>query len=180
MPIDSKWAATHLLEQFIQAENIQEQQKIKKSIEDVVLQKAKEVKKYIEPSVTVNFGVAVIPDAVYDLCSGIQSEAFQLNVVLVSYSMFVPYLLLVFQTILRSSQSIDLQKLDLYLQTTQESMKALQDEIEGRFSRAITMMSNSRDEMRAHISKVNGSLTGLQISTSATPLMGELTSEETG
>ncbi len=180
MPIDSKWAATHLLEQFIGAEDIQEQQKIKKSIEDVVLQKAKEVKKYIEPSVTVNFGVAVIPDAVYDLCSGIQSEAFQLNVVLVSYSMFVPYLLLVFQTILRSSQSIDLQKLDLYLQTTQESMKALQDEIEGRFSRAITMMGNSRDEMRAHISKVNGSLTGLQISASTDPLMGELTSGAVG
>ncbi len=180
MPIDSKWAATHLLEQFIGTEDIQEQQKIKKSIEDVVLQKAKEVKKYIEPSVTVNFGVAVIPDAIYDLCSGIQSEAFQLNVVLVSYSMFVPYLLLVFQTILRSSQSIDLQKLDLYLQTTQESMKALQDEIEGRFSRAITMMGNSRDEMRAHISKVNGSLTGLQISTNANSFMGELTSEEIG
>ena len=180
MPIDSKWAATHLLEQFIAAEDIQEQQKIKKIIEDVVLQKAKEVKKYIEPSVTVNFGVAVIPDAVFDLCSGIQSEVFQLNVVLVSYSMFVPYLLLVFQTILRNSQSIDLQKLDLYLQTTQESMKALQDEIEGRFSRAITMMSNSRDEMRAHISKVNGSLTGLQISTSANSHMGELTSGEVG
>lgn len=163
MPIDSKWAATNLLEQFINTDDIQEQQRLKKAIEDVVLLKAKEVRKYLDPSITVNFGVAVVPDAVYDLCAGIQSETFQLNVVLVSYSMFVPYLLLVFQTTLKNSQSIDLQKLDAYLQTAQESIKAIQDELDGRFSRAMTMMNNSRDDMRAVLGKLGGSLTGLQM-----------------
>lgn len=163
MPIDSKWAATNLLEQFINADNIQDQQRLKKAIEDAVFQKAKEVRKYIDPSVTVNFGIAVIPDAVYDLCTGIQSEIFQLNVVLVSYSMFVPYLLLVFQMSLKNSQSIDLQKLDAYLQVAQESVKSLQDELDGRFSRAITMMNNSRDDMRTILSKTSSSLTGLQM-----------------
>lgn len=163
MPIDSKWAATNLLEQFINTDDVQEQQRLKRAIEDVVLQKAKEVRKYIDPSVTVNFGIAVIPDAVFDLCTGIQSEIFQLNVVIVSYSMFVPYLLLVFQTALKSSQSIDLKKLDAYLQTAQDSTKALQEELDGRFARAITMMNNSRDDMRAILSKLGGSLTGLQM-----------------
>lgn len=169
MPIDSKWAATNLLEQFINSEDIQEQQRLKKDIENAVLAKAKEVKKYLDPSVTVNFGIAVIPDAVYDLCVGIQSETFQLNVVLVSYSMFVPYLLLVFQTTLKNGQSMDLQKLDAYLQTAQESINTLQDELDGRFSRAITMMNNSRDDMRAVLGKLSGSLTGLQIGTSSMP-----------
>jgi DNA recombination protein RmuC len=91
MPIDSKWAATQLVEQFVNADDTQEQQRIKKAIEDTVIQKAKEVRKYIDPSITVNFGVAVIPDAVFDLCIGIQPEIFQLNVVLVSYSMFVRF-----------------------------------------------------------------------------------------
>jgi DNA recombination protein RmuC len=97
MPIDSKWAATNLLEEFVSTDDIQEQLRLKKAIEDVLLQKAKEVRKYIDPSVTVNFGVAVVPDAVYDLGIGVQPEIFQLNVVLISYSMLVPYLLLVFQ-----------------------------------------------------------------------------------
>ncbi len=149
MPIDSKWAATHLLEQFLNTDDIQEQQRFKKAIEDVVLSKAKEVRKYLDPSVTVNFGVAVVPDAVYDLCAGIQADIFQLNVVIVSYSMFVPYLLLVFQTTLKSSQSIDLQKLDTYLKTAHESIQVMQDELDGRFSRAVTMINNSRDDMRA-------------------------------
>lgn len=167
MPIDSKWAATNLLEQFVNSDDVQEQQRLKKDIENAVLAKAKEVRKYLDPSVTVNFGVAVVPDAVYDLCAGIQSETFQLNVVLVSYSMFIPYLLLVFQTTLKNGQSIDLQKLDAYLQTAQESITTLQDELDGRFSRAITMMNNSRDDMRAVLGKLSGSLTGLQIGASS-------------
>jgi len=175
MPIDSKWAATNLLEQFINSDDIQEQQRLKKEIENAVLAKAKEVRKYLDPSITVNFGVAVVPDAVYDLCTGIQSETFQLNVVLVSYSMFVPYLLLVFQTALKNSQSIDLQKLDAYLQTAQKSITKLQDELDGRFSRAITMMNNSRDDMRAILGKLSGSLTGLQIGTSSAPSFSEPT-----
>ncbi len=167
LPVDSKWAATGLLEQFVATTDIAEQQRLKVAIEGAVIQKAKEVKKYIDPSVTMPFGVAVVPDAVYDLCAGIQVDVFELNVVLVSYSMFVPYLLLVFQTTLKTSQSIDLQKLDAYLQTTQGAIKALQDELDGRFSRAITMLNNSRDDMRAQLSKVSGSLTGLQVSTAS-------------
>jgi DNA recombination protein RmuC len=173
MPIDSKWAATNLLEQFISTDDIQEQQRLKKAIEEVVLLKAKEVRKYLDPSITVNFGVAVIPDAVFDLCTGIQSEVFQQGVVLVSYSMFVPYLLLVFQTTLKSGQSIDLQKLAAYLQTAHESLKNLQDELDGRFSRAITMMNNSRDDMRAVLGKLGGSLTGLQMGAGSVPSMPE-------
>lgn len=175
MPIDSKWAATNLLEQFINSDDVQEQQRLKKDIENAVLAKAKEVKKYLDPSLTVNFGIAVVPDAVYDLCAGIQSETFQLNVVLVSYSMFVPYLLLVFQTTLKNSQSVDLQKLDAYLQTAQESISNLQGELDGRFSKAITMMNNSRDDMRAVLGKLSGSLTGLQIGASSVPSLLEPT-----
>ncbi len=167
LPIDSKWAATGLLEQFTAAGDPAEQHRLKKDIEKAVLQKAREVKKYIDPSVTMMFGVAVVPDAVYDLSSGVQTEAFQLNVVLVSYSMFVPYLLLVFQMVLRTSQNIDLQKLDAAVHTAQDHIKSLQDELDGRYSRAITMLNNSRDDMRAHMSQVASALTSLQISAGA-------------
>lgn len=171
MPIDSKWPATNLIEQFFSTEDVQEQQRIKKAIEDAVFQKAKEVRKYIDPSITVNFGVAVIPDAVYDLIVGVQSEIFKQNVVVISYSMFIPYLLLVFQMSLKYSQSIDLQKLDAHLETAQESLKSLQEELDGRFSRAITMINNSRDDMRAILGKLGGSLTSLQIGTESINLI---------
>jgi DNA recombination protein RmuC len=162
LPIDSKWAATNLIEQLVNCDNPDEQQKLKIQIESAVLSKAKEVKKYIDPSLTVNFGIAAVPDAVYDSCYGIQTEIFQLNVVLVSYSMFLPYLLLVFQTILKTSQNIDLEKLDAYLQMAQENVGKLQEELEGRFSRAIAMLNNSRTDMSTFLSKVSSGLTSLQ------------------
>jgi DNA recombination protein RmuC len=164
LPIDSKWPATNLLEEFATCDDPDKQQKLKAEIEAAVLAKAKEVRKYIDPNVTMSFGVAVVPDSAYDLCFGIQVDVLRLNVVLVSYSMFVPYLLLVFQTILKTSQNIDLQKLDAYLKSAQESIKAVQDELEGRFPKAITMLNNSRDEMSAHLSRAAGGLTSLQIS----------------
>ena len=174
LPIDSKWAATNLLEKFMQSDDPNEQQMLKSKIEEVVLNKAKEVRKYLDPNMTVNFGVAAVPDAIYELCSSIQADVFQLNVVLVSYSMFVPYLLLVFQTILKTSQSIDLQKLGSYLQSADDSIKALQQELEGRFSRAITMLSNSRDDIGLHLSKLRSGLTSLKISSYQQPNVATL------
>lgn len=167
LPIDSKWTATSLLERFVACEDIDEQQRLKAQIEAAVLDKAKEVKKYVDPNVTTSFGIAVVPDAVYDLCSGVQCDVLQLNVALISHSMFVPYLLLVFQTMLKMSQNIDLQKLDAHLQTAQASVQALQEELEGRFARAIAMLTNSRSDMSAHLSKVSSGLTNLQIAARA-------------
>lgn len=164
LPIDSKWAATNLIEQFASASDPAEQQKLKIEIQRIVIQKAKEVKKYIDPSVTMAFGVAVVPDAAYDLCAGIYPEIFKLGIVLVSYSMFLPYLLLVFQTVLSSEKSIDIQRLGSHLKAVQDSVNALQNELDGRFSRAISMLNNSRDEMRAYLGKASSSLTSLQIS----------------
>jgi DNA recombination protein RmuC len=71
--------------------------------------------------------------------------------------------LLVFQTILKSSQSIDMQRLDAYLRSAEEGLEQAQGELEGRFSRAITMLTNSRDELSVLLSKVRSGLTSLQI-----------------
>jgi len=173
LPIDSKWPATHLLEQFAASDDLEEQRRLKAQIEKAVLDKAKEVRKYIDPNVTVNFGIAAVPDAVYDLSTGVQADVFQLNVVLIGYSMFVPYLLLVFQTILKTSQSIDMQRLDAYLRSADEHIQAAQGELEGRFSRALTMLTNSRDELSVLLSKVRSGLTSVQIS-AARGTAGEL------
>jgi len=169
LPIDSKWPATNLVEQIAVSEDPREKERLKREIEKAIVQKAKEVSKYIEPGMTMPFAIAVIPDAVYELSAGAQSEAFQSNVVLVSYSMFVPYLFLIIQTAVKTLQTVDLQKLDACLDAIQKSINNLQEELDGRFARALTMLNNSRDEMRAHIVKASGSITSLQISAPTSP-----------
>ena len=165
LPIDSKWTATSLLDQLSATDDTAEMLKLKSQIESLVMSRAKEVQKYLDPSLTINFGVAAVPDAVYDICSGVQVQMFRQNVVLVSYSMFLPYLLLVFQTVLKTSQNIDLEMLDSYMKTAQDSMELIQEELEGRFSRAITMLNNSRSDMSTQIGKVRSGLTAIQAGT---------------
>ncbi len=174
LPIDSKFAATELIEKFINGEGHEEKQKLKTQIEESVVKRAGEVKKYINPGTTTTFCVAVVPDAVYDLSSSVHTRVINEGVVLVSYSMFVPYLLLVFHTTLKTRQSIDLQRIDSYVQSFQKSIRDLQEELDGRFSKAITMLSNSKSDMQAHISKANSSLTGLQIGVARAESVSEL------
>lgn len=168
LPIDSKWPATHLIETFLATEDPDERQKVKSRIESAVRDRAKEVRKYIDPNVTVNFGIAAVPDAVYELCTRVQTDVVQWNVVLIGYSMVVPYLLLVFQTMLRSGQTVDTQKLDACLRGIEDGIAAMQGELDGRFSRALTMIDNSRGELRAHLGKVAGGLASLQIAAPST------------
>lgn len=170
LPIDSKWPATALLEELCSTDDAGKRVVLRSAIEDVVAAKAREVRKYLEPGRTTDFGLAVVPDAVYALCGGILTKVYQeYSVIVLGHSMFVPYLLLVFQTALKTSQAVDLERLGVYLKTAQDSIKGLQEELEGRLSRAITMLDNSRSDMRALIGKVNTGLMGLQASASVPP-----------
>lgn len=162
LPIDSKWAASSLVAEFSECEDIVEQQRLKKEISKVVLNKAKEVKKYIDPSLTTAFGIAAVPDAVYHLSTECLVEAMSMNVVVISYSLLLPYLLLVIQTVAKMDNTTDIQQLQNHLQSSEESLQSLQMEVERRFSRALAMLTNTRDEMRGQISRAKAGLVNAQ------------------
>jgi DNA recombination protein RmuC len=163
MPIDSKWAATSLLEKFMACEEISGKKKIKLDIEKAVLRKAEEVKKYLDPETTCGFGVAVVPDAIYDLCGATLCQVFEMRVAVISYSMFVPYLLLVFQTNLKASVDVDMHKLSHAISESEKSVKAIQDKLDGSFSKGITQLSNSRDEVKREVANVSKLLNGIHV-----------------
>jgi len=73
------------------------------------------------------------------------------------------------ETVLKTSRDIDLQQLMAYLAAAQRTVGALQEEMDGRLSKAITMLSNSRDEMRAMLGRISTGLAALQLGTGGTP-----------
>lgn len=176
LPIDSKWTATDLLDQFSAEDNPDRQCVLKEKICDAVMKRVKEVAKYVDPPATMDFAVAVVPDAVYELAQAIRAEVFRLRVVLVSYSLFMPYLLLVFQTVLATSKNISMERLNACLQSVQSNIVDLKNEIEGRFSRAIKELTNSREDMSAILSKASGGLTGLQLGEGDTRIIRDVQS----
>jgi len=162
LPIDSKWPATNLLEEFAKAKD-EQKSAIKKQITNEVLKKAGEVQKYIDTSETPSFAVMVVPDSVFELSSSALTEVYRMNVALVSYSMFMPYILMVFHTVFKTSRNIDLEKLHDYINEVYSQVEKLQDELDGRMSKGLTMLSNSIVEMKQSAGKIKGSLTTLQM-----------------
>ena len=125
-----------------------------------------EVQKYTDPERTYGFGIAVAPDTAMRGASG---ESDSDERALVSHRPFMPYLLLVFQSALLSAQNLDIEKLDAHMQAIGQSLREADSEIEMRFSRAITMLGNSRDDLRRHVSRLSSAMTAIQAGASSVP-----------
>ena len=169
LPIDCKWPGTSLLETFLAAEDGPARLRLKAQLEHVVRDRAREVAKYLDPDLTTGFAVAVVPDAIDELCGAAKADCLKQNVVVIGQGMLLPYLLLVFQTVLRAGKEVDLERLSAHLATAEQALGRLQDEVEGRLSRAIVMLSNSRDELRSHTGRVAGSLNAIESHVPVTP-----------
>jgi DNA recombination protein RmuC len=154
LPIDSKWPATSAIEALAASTDPAERARLKAQVEATVLDKAREVRKYLDPELTAGFAIAVVPDAVDELCGALKAECLRMNVALVGYSLFLPYLLLVFQVALRAGPQVDLARLAAHLDAAAGHAAALHDEVEGRLSRALVMLTNSRDDLRAHVGRI--------------------------
>lgn len=163
LPIDSKWPATGLIEALAQAESPEEATKARNEVRRAVRDKMAEVQKYLDPELTHAFAIAVVPDAVFEVSGDAQADAFRQKVVLVSYSMFVPYLLVVFQGVLASDHDVDLERLERTLEEADSQLNAMSEEIEGRLSRAMTMLGNSQDALRTQVGRTRSGLGSLHI-----------------
>ena len=162
LPIDSKWPATGLLDDLARTADPAERKALKDRVEQVVLARGSELSKYIDPSCTLSFAIAAVPDAVYDLCAGIVPALYSRKVILISYSVFIPYVLLVYNAVTESMRSIDLEKLETYLESVTASVAGLQEEVENRLSRALVMLANSRNGMRDELGQIHSKLVSIQ------------------
>jgi len=168
LPIDSKWVAAGLIEQFAAAEEPAEVQKLRGQIESAVRSRAREVNKYVGASTTANFGLVVVPDSVFEVCRRAQVDVFSdSRVIVVNHSMLVPYLLLIYQTALTSAKTIDMERLDGYLEGTIQRLNQLQSDIV-RIDRAVVSLRGTRDRMDGRVSQLRSSALSLQVDTAGT------------
>jgi hypothetical protein len=130
IPIDSKWAATELLDRLGQTADKEEQANLIKSIRDVVSERAREVHRYLDENRTMGFGIVTVPDAVLPYCLDAQARLLKANVVLVSYSLLVPYILIIFNLFLSSAQGIQALQMSQVLKRALLQLEHIQDEID--------------------------------------------------
>ncbi len=153
LPIDSKWPSLATLEKLADTDDPDARRPLVEAIQSEVKKKVKEAAKYLDPERTIQLGVVVVPDAVFDLCLEAHVEAFKQGIVLVSYSQALPYLLSLLQVVLRFSAQIDVARLSSALKTIVDALEKMDAEVEGRLSKSLTQLDNSRSELRTQLSR---------------------------
>jgi DNA recombination protein RmuC len=163
LPIDSKWPAMSQLERLQEAEDPAVRRALADEIQSEVKRKIREVVKYLDPDRTIRLGVLAVPDAVFDLCVEAHVEAFKQGVVIISYTQAIPYLLSLLQVVLRFGTEIDTARLSQALATIADALERMDGEVDGRLSRTITQLQNSREDLKAHLSRARQGVRGLHV-----------------
>ena len=171
LPIDSKWPALSQLERLQEAEDPAQRRALADEIQTEVKKKVREVIKYLDPDRTIRLGVLAVPDAVFDLCVEAHVEAFKQGVVIISYTQVIPYLLSLLQVILRFGAQIDTTRLSQALSTIGDALEKMDAEVDGRLSRTITQLQNSREDLKAHLSRARQGVRGVHVEAGPTELI---------
>jgi DNA recombination protein RmuC len=170
LPIDSKWPALSQLERLQEAEDPMLRRELADEIQSEVKKKIREVTKYLDPDRTIRLGVLAVPDAVFDLCVEAHVEAFKQGVIIISYTQVIPYLLSLLQVILRFDTQIDTARLSQALSTIADALEKMDNEVDGRLSRTVTQLQNSREDLKAHLSRARQGVRGLHVEAGTTEL----------
>jgi DNA recombination protein RmuC len=163
LPIDSKWPSPELLDRL--AEALQEPAKeatVVQEIERVLRGKVREVRQYIDPAATLAFAVAAVPDPVFNACRRAHLEAYREGVILMPYSMTIPYVLALFRLHLQYARSIDLENLEGYLQQIDDNVVALDRLFENSIARGSTMIQNAFNDAKRNLGQMRGALAALR------------------
>lgn len=153
LPIDSKWPSMATLEKLADTDDPEARRPLIEAIQGEVKKKVREAAKYLDPERTIQLGVVVVPDAVFDLCLEVHVEAFKEGIMIVSYSQALPYLLSLLQMVLRFSAKIDAARLSSALKTITDALEKMENEVEGRLAKSLTQLENSRSELRTQLSR---------------------------
>ena len=163
LPIDSKWPSPDLLDRLSgDLKDPAQETLVVQEIERVLRGKVREVKQYVDLSCTLGFAIAAVPDPVFNACRRGHLEAYREGVILMPYSMTVPYVLALFRLHLQYARSIDLENLEGYLQQIDDNVAALDRVLENSISRGSTMIQNAFTDCKRNLGQMRGALAALR------------------
>jgi uncharacterized protein YoxC len=143
LPVDSKWSGLEAIERIQKETDPERIKRLEADVEREVEKKVKEVASYIDPSATSNIAIAAVPDSVYAFCKKVHIEAFKMGVLLMAYSMVVPYILALYHLHLQMARTIDFENIEAYITKIERSLDEMDKILENRVSKAGTMAANA-------------------------------------
>jgi DNA recombination protein RmuC len=164
LPIDSKWTSTQSLEALANTElEPARRTQLIAQVEKEVEKRIREVSQYIDPACTTPWALAAVPDAAYSICRSAFAEAHRRHVIIVGYSMALPYVLALYQLYLQFARTVDMENLQASLMDVDRQLDALEGMLENRLQRAVVMLQNAYGEGKQISARIRASAQSIQV-----------------
>jgi DNA recombination protein RmuC len=151
LPIDSKWTSASVLERLEETDQPAERRRLIDQVVRDVRGRIKDMTKYLDPERTLSLGLLAVPDAVYAASPEAHSEGYRDGILVVPYSLALPYVLALYRLTVRFGCAVDSDQLAERLRGLAECVRKLDDEVEGRLSRGLVQLENAREALRDHL-----------------------------
>jgi DNA recombination protein RmuC len=163
LPIDSKWTGVAELERLETTDDPAERRRLREQVAREVRSRAREMAKYLDPERTLALAVLAVPDAVHAEVPEAHAEGWREGVLVVPYSLALPFVLSLYRLTVRFASAPDTEEVAARLARLSELLQRMDDEVEGRLSRALVQAGNARDALRGDLAearRTTGRLTG--------------------
>jgi hypothetical protein len=148
LPVDSKWSGLEAVDRIQRESDPERIRRLENELEREVEKKVREVAAYIDPASTTDIAIAAVPDSVYGHCRKVHIEGFKMGVLLMAYSMVVPYVLALYHLHLQMARSIEFDNIEAYLVKIERSLDDIDKIAENRMARAGAMVTNAYTECK--------------------------------
>lgn len=163
LPIDSKWTGVAELERLETTDDPDERRRLREHLAREVRLRAREMAKYLDPERTLALAVLAVPDAVHAEVPEAHAEGWREGVLVVPYSLALPFVLSLYRLSVRFASAPDSEEVAARLVRLSELLQRMDDEVEGRLSRALVQAGNARDALRGDLAearRTSGRLAG--------------------
>jgi DNA recombination protein RmuC len=148
LPIDSKWTSVAALDRLETLDDPLARRRLREQVARELRGRIRELVKYLDPGRTLGLALLAVPDAVYAAAVEAHADGYRMGVVVVPYSLALPYALALYRLTLRFGAASDADHLAERLRRIDDALRGACDEIEGRFSRSLVQLDNSRQALR--------------------------------
>ncbi len=172
VPMDSKMVALDELKKLEIETDEDARQRLIKKIEAEVSKQIKEVASYVHPPITWDRALMMVPDSLYSVLKESFAKAYSQSVILIPYSMAVPYILTFLDLHKRTLATYDEQQIRSFLEDLDRFLNEMETVLENQIARGNTMITNAYSEYKKIMGKVRGRMTYL--SESEKPTLAEV------
>lgn len=153
LPVDSKWTGVAELERLEAADDPGERRRLREHASREVRLRAREMGKYLDHERTVGLAVLAVPDAVHAETVEAHAEAGRDGVLVVPYSQALALVLALYRLSARFAAAPEAAGAAPRLARLAELLQRLDEEVEGRLSRALVQAANARDALRGDLAE---------------------------